>query len=102
MPHLNTIAHQALQSEYSAALTPYVPAWVHPHSLLSGNPIPLFQLFAQQYYCTWKLSPSHQPIESQTVEDVLHNVGQAYTAPLGSPDPCLNSFGQLEYVLPGP
>jgi hypothetical protein len=62
-----------------------------------GDPVPLFLLFAHQYR-TGCISPSDRTVRSCTVEDEIRNVAQAFSR-VGSMDPRLNSFGELDHRL---
>ena len=59
--------------------------------------MPLLLLFAQRYR-TGAIAPGRHPVRSRTVEDAVRAIGQAY-AQLGSPDPRLNRFGDVDFRL---
>jgi hypothetical protein len=59
--------------------------------------VPFLQVFAQRYR-TGTIAPSGRPVRARTVEDALRAVAQALAA-VGSPDPRLNSFGQIDFRL---
>jgi hypothetical protein len=63
----------------------------------SPDPIATLQVFAQRYR-TGQIAPSGQPVRSRTVEAALRAIGQTL-ASMGSPDPRLDSQGNIHYLL---
>jgi hypothetical protein len=59
--------------------------------------VPYLQVFAQRYR-SGDIAPSCRPVRARTVEDAVRAIAQALAA-VGSPDPRLNSFGQLDFRL---
>jgi hypothetical protein len=62
-----------------------------------GDPIPVLQLFAHQYR-SGRIAPGGRPVRARTVEDALRHVAQAFSR-LGTSDPRLNAFGEVDYRL---
>ena len=62
-----------------------------------GDRIPILLLFAHRYR-TGRLAPGGKPVRSRTVEDALRHVAQAFSR-LGSPDPRLNAFGDIDFRI---
>lgn len=59
--------------------------------------LPVIQVFAERYR-SGAIAPNKKPVKSRTVETALRAISQTFTS-MGSPDPCLNSFGTRHYVL---
>jgi hypothetical protein len=61
------------------------------------DPIPILQVFIRRYRIG-EIAPSKRQVRSRTVEDALRSVGQAF-ATVGSPDPRLNSQGNIDFRI---
>jgi hypothetical protein len=68
-----------------------------PYDLGSHDPMPLLLLFSQRYR-TGAIAPGRHPVRSRTVEDAVRAIDQAY-AQLGSPDPRLSTYGDVDFRL---
>ncbi|KAI2509948.1 hypothetical protein MHU86_4513 [Fragilaria crotonensis] len=64
---------------------------------IPGDPVPVLLLFAHQYR-TGRIAPRDRPVRSRTVEEAVRQVAQAFSR-VGSVDPRLNSFGDLDFRL---
>jgi hypothetical protein len=59
--------------------------------------VPFLQVFAQRYR-SGTIAPSCRPVRARTVEDAIRAIAQTLAA-VGTPDPRLNSFGQIDVRL---
>jgi hypothetical protein len=74
-----------------------VDLYIDPELVGIDDPIPLLQLFTQQYR-RGIIAPSGSAVRSRTVEGALRAVGQAFST-LGCPDPRLTVGGKLDLRL---
>jgi hypothetical protein len=61
------------------------------------DPIVLLQVFTQRY-CTGKIAPRGQPVQSRTVEDAIRSVDQTFSS-MGTIDPRLTRQGKIDFCL---
>jgi hypothetical protein len=75
----------------------YISLTFDPLLSTTNDLIALLQVFAQ-HYCSRKITPSHKPVQSCTMEDAMHSVGQMFTG-MGATDPHLMGQGKIDFHL---